>query len=182
MCRHESAGSARGGREHERKRSEGQSKGASAAHTQSHTCKHMQHTQTTAVSMNVPTASNTLCMLRAVAFERGRILVGTLVGSGRVESYVLDVASMHASALAFLHRASCEYTSLASRRSASRPHVRLHGPQRATTSRPTDMVAPFVVISRASSTSTRRHHQTRHRSAQGLSTGIGIRRLHVHAP
>ena len=28
--------------------------------------------------------------------------MGTLVGSGRVESYVLDVASMHASALAFL--------------------------------------------------------------------------------
>ena len=29
--------------------------------------------------------------------------VGTLVGSGRVDPYVLDVASMHASALAFLY-------------------------------------------------------------------------------
>ena len=116
------------------------------------------------------------------ACDRGGVSAGMLVGSGRVESYVLDVASMHASALAFSSLARCEYTLLASRRSASRPHVRLHGPPRATTSRPSDMVAPFVVISRASSTSTRRHHRTRHRSAQGLSTGIGTRRLHVHAP
>ena len=59
------------------------------------------------------------------------------MGSGCVESYVLDVASMHASALAFSSLARCEYTLLASRRSASRPHVRVHGPPRATTTRPT---------------------------------------------
>ena len=108
--------------------------------------------------------------------------MGTLVRSGRVESYVLDVASMHASALAFVHRASCEYTSLASRRSASRPHVRLHGPPRATTSRPTDMVAPS---SRSHAHRVHRRDDNngrRQRGAQGLSTGIGTRQLHVHAP
>ena len=68
--------------------------------------------------------------------------VGMLVGSGRVESYVLDVASMHASALAFHRLVGCEYTSLASRRSASRPHVRVRGPPRATTSRPAEKDEP----------------------------------------
>ena len=74
---------------------------------------------------------------RAACDRRG-VSVGMLVGSGRVESYVLDVASMHASALAFSSLARCEYTLLASRRSASRPHVRVHGPPRATTTRPTE--------------------------------------------
>ena len=36
------------------------------------------------------------------------------------------------------------------RRSASRPHVHLHGPQRATTIRPGEMVAAFVTSSRTS--------------------------------
>ena len=49
--------------------------------------------------------------------------VGTLVGSGRVDPYVLDVASMHASALAFLNEYDVSTFHWRLRRSASRPHV-----------------------------------------------------------
>ena len=108
--------------------------------------------------------------------------VGTLVGSGRVDPYVLDVASMHASALAFLNEYDVSTFHWRLRRSASRPHVRVRGPQRATTTRPTDMVAPS---SRSHAHRVHRRDDNngrRQRGAQGLSTGIGTRQLHVHAP
>ena len=69
--------------------------------------------------------------------------MGTLVGSGRVDPYVLDVASMHASALAFLNEYDVSTFHWRLRRSASRPHARVRGPQRTTTTRPADMVAPL---------------------------------------
>ena len=118
---------------------------------------------------------------RAACDRRG-VSVGMLVGSGRVESYVLDVASMHASALAFSSLARCEYTLLASRRSASRPHVRVHGPPRATTTRPTEMVAPS---SRSHAHRVHRRDDNngrRQRGAQGLSTGLGTGQLRTQHP
>ena len=87
---------------------------------------------------------------------------------------------MHASVLASLHRASCEYTLLASRRSASWPPLHLHDPQRATTSRPTELVAAFVTTSRASRPSTHRQHRKRHRSAQAACLRVSAQDTYVY--
>ena len=69
-------------------------------HTHTSFAAHLQHTLQ---HTKVPLLEIVHSACSAVAFERGRMSVGTLVGSGRVDPYVLDVASMHASALAFLY-------------------------------------------------------------------------------